>query len=123
MSQVHKVIILNQPLKIRGYSISQWLLLVLGLITAFILGSNVPGNWKIGNLPAGFLVGLSVFCLVIVFVFAFEIKPYLWWRNLILYRLNLLPRVFRPSIEPSQTYPEPVTNEPTNRPDEYYVSK
>ena len=47
MSVVQRVIILNKPFKIRGYTIVQWIILAGTLAVAFLVGSKVPPDWKI----------------------------------------------------------------------------
>lgn len=107
MSQVHRVIILNRPMKIRGYTPFQWILMVASAAGAFAVLSWFPKEWKVQNLPVGFLVGLCVFCVALVFIHASQLKTFIWWRNVIFYALGVLPRVFLPHSEPSVTYLEP----------------
>src|SRR5262249_45101386 len=96
MSLVHRVVILNKPLKIRGLTISQWVLMTIALGVAIGAGSIIPSNWKLGNLPAGFIVGLLIFCAALLFTQAMQMKPMTWWRNMIAYRLKLVPMTFLP---------------------------
>ncbi|MBY0358999.1 MAG: DUF4407 domain-containing protein [Candidatus Obscuribacterales bacterium] len=109
MSIVHKVIVLNTPLKIRGYTVPQWILLAVSVGLAFFIGAKVPPDWKIGNLPLGLFVGLAIFSVAIVFIFAAETKPMAWWRNFFLYRIfNTMPKAYYPHIEEqTQLYPDP----------------
>jgi hypothetical protein len=106
MSQVHRVVILNKPLKIRGYTPWQWGLGTVALAVAFWSFSLFPHEWKIANLPVGFIVGLLIFCAALVFISASQMKPALWWRNSIMYRLGLLPVKFLPRVLPAQIYPD-----------------
>jgi hypothetical protein len=106
VSVVQKVIILNKPLKVFEFTPVQLVLLVVSTILALIVGGKIPGTWKIGNLPAGFLIGLLIVCAAIVFVKATEIKPMQWWRNLLFYRLKLTPTRFVPHPEPANVYPD-----------------
>jgi hypothetical protein len=122
MSVVHRVIILNKPLKLRGYTISQWVLLGLTLVSALIVASWIPPTWKIGGLPVCFLVGLTVFCVGIVFVHAGQMKPPLWWMNQIYYRLNIYPKLYFPHREEGVPYPDPTIIEAGRREDESYVT-
>lgn len=121
MSLVHKVIILNKPLKIRGFTVWQWILLAVSVAVAFIFGAKVPHDWKLGNLPLGFIVGLLIVCGAMVFVGASEMKPLAWWRNLFLYRLGLAPRVFFPHVEEQgHPYPDPdIIDQPRASEDNY----
>jgi hypothetical protein len=124
MSVVQRVIPLNKPFKIRGYTILQWVILAVSVALAFIIGANIPKDWKLGNLPLGFLVGLGIFCGAIVFVSASQMKPFAWWRNVILDRLGISPRVYIPHREPGYEYPDSTIIEPTKREDQaYYESE
>ena len=104
MSQLQRVIPLNKPFKLRGYTIGQWLILGLSLAVAMLVGSKVPGDWKLDKIPVGFLVGLLIFCLAIVFVSATQMHPLIWWRNQLLYKLGLAPRLVLPSRDPPLPY-------------------
>lgn len=106
MSQIQKVIILNKPLKIFEFTPFQLVLMALSCFFALLCGNKIPGDWKIGNLPAGFLVGLLIVCAAIVFVKMTEIKPMLWWRNLLAYRLNLVASTWLPHPEEAPLYPD-----------------
>lgn len=121
MSQIQKVILLNKPMKIFEFTPFQLVLMFVSTITAFIVGSNVPHDWKIANLPAGFIIGLVIICLAIVFVKMSEVKPWLWWRNAVVYKLNMMPTVFMPRPEPGQVYPDPTIIDVKKRANEYYV--
>jgi hypothetical protein len=107
MSLVHRVIPLNKPFKLRGYTFPQWVLLALSVGIAFLVGSKLPGDLKIGNIPIGIIVGVGIISGAIVFVSASEMKPAAWWKNLFLYRLKLTPTIFHPHAEPGQIYPDP----------------
>jgi len=122
MSQIHKVILLNKPLKIFDFTPFQLILMFCATITAFIVASNIPQSYKLPNgLPVGFVVGMLIFCGAIVVVKMSEVKPWAWWRNLVLYRLNMVPTVFLPRPEPGQLYPDPTIIDAKRRADEYYV--
>lgn len=121
MSQIHKVILLNKPLKIFDFTPFQLILMFFSIVLAFVVGSNIPQNMKVGNLPAGFLAGMLILCGSIVVVKMSEVKPWAWWRNLILYRLNMVPTVFLPRPEPGQLYPDPTIIDVKKRSEEYYV--
>lgn len=122
MSVIQRVIILNKPFRIRGYTIIQWVILVGALAIGFLVGSKVPGDWKLGNIPLGFLIGLSIVCGAIVFVSASQMKPAAWWRNTILYGLKMSPRMFLPHPEEGNIYPDPSIVEPTRVRDDAYIS-
>ena len=123
MSLVHRVIILNKPLKIRGFTVSQWVVMVLAAATAFGVGSAMPGNWKVGNLPVGFLVGLGIFCGAMLISQGLQMKPLTWWRNMIAYRLKLVPMTYLPHSEPGTIYPDPTVVDPGRKEDLPYVSR
>lgn len=112
MSQIHRVIILNKPLKIRGYTPFQWVLLASSLAVAFYIGSAVPREWKFGNIPAGFVIGMPIFIAAMVFVTASQMKPMIWWKNAILYGLKLMPLMFFPHNEEGSLYPDPSIIDP-----------
>jgi hypothetical protein len=106
MSVVQKVVILNKPLKILEFTPVQWVMMVFSACAAFIIWQKTPSEWKLGNLPAGFLFGLLVVCAAIVFVKATEIKPAKWWVNVIFYRLKFWPSRYLPHPEPAPDYPD-----------------
>jgi hypothetical protein len=122
MSVVQRVIILNKPFKIRGYTIWQWILLASALALAFLVGTKIPQGWKLGNLPLGFIVGLLIFCAAIVFVSASQMKPFAWWRNKFLYTFGMAPTVFMPKREEGQEYPDSTIEKPVKREDQSYVA-
>lgn len=123
MSVVHRVIILNKPLKIQGFSIGQWALMALGVAGGFIGAFNlVPKEWKILGAPAGVFVFVAIVGGVMVFVKACEMKPAAWWRNLLAYRLKLAPSVFLPRCEDGHVYPDPSIVEPGSGEERPYVS-
>jgi hypothetical protein len=121
MSLVHRVIILNKPLKIRGFTLFQWAMMVLAAGLAFALGSYVPKEWKLANLPVGFLLGLCIFSAVLVLINALEMRPLAWWKNQFLYRLKLVPSVFLPHPQEATPYPDATIIEPARKEDTYYV--
>jgi peptidoglycan/LPS O-acetylase OafA/YrhL len=122
MSVVHRVITLNKPFKIRGYTILQWIILTVSLAAGFLVGSKCPHEWKVGNLPVGFIIGLLIVCSAIVFVSASQMKPFAWWRNKILYTLGLSPVVYLPKREEGQEYPDSTIKEIIKREDQPYVT-
>ncbi len=96
-------------------------LCVIGFILAFLAGTNVPG--KVGTLPAGFLVGLLIFCLSIVAGRMTEIHPLIWWKNRALYTLGILPRSYIPRPnEIGHPYPDPTIIEASQE-EEFYIDK
>ena len=121
MSRIHRVVRLNKPLKIGGHTPFQWVLMVVAVAIALIVGSKMPGDWKIGNLPAGFLVGLLIFCGALVYIQMSQMKPFAWWRNIVLYRLRLVPVKFLPRTFPGIEYPDSSIQDDDRKVDEYYV--
>ncbi len=123
MSLVHKVIILNKPLKIRGFTFGQWAILVIAVGLGFLLAFKVPQDWKLGNLPLGLFVWVIIVGGAMVGVNAAEFKPFAWWRNLFLYKLmGTLPKAYYPHIEEqTQIYPDPDVIDPVRREDEGYI--
>jgi hypothetical protein len=103
MAIVHKVIVLNTPFKLFGFSFIQWLvLLVTGLIGLWI-GFSMP-TVKFNGLPLGFLVFMAILCGGMVFVHASLIQPWQWWRNRFLHIAKLLPTEILPKPQPIKTY-------------------
>lgn len=123
MAVVHRVILLNKSLKIRGYTLLQWGMLILAVALAFGLGSYMPKEWKFGNLPAGVLVFVAIVSAAFVFIHASEMKPWLWWKNQLFYRLHLKPTKFLPHPEPSKEYPDSSIIDPIKQKDRYYVQQ
>lgn len=121
MSRIHRVVRLNKPLKIGGFTPWQWVLMVIALALAFLVGSKLPGDWKVGNLPAGFLVGLLIFCGALVYIQMSQMKPFAWWRNQVLYKLKLVPDQFLPRTYPGIEYPDSSIHDDDRKVDEYYV--
>ena len=106
MSISQRVVILNKPLKIYNYTIIQWIVLAGTLVLALLVGFHMPGNIKVANLPLGFWLGLTIFCLGIVFVHAVQMKPFAWWRNQIFYHLDIYPKLVLPHVENGNIYPD-----------------
>lgn len=122
MSQVHRVINLREPFKIFGMTLHQIFFIAIGVIVAFALGSRIPGDVKIGNLPAGFILGVIVVCLSIVAGSFSQLKPMIWWRNMLFYRLGILPSLYIPKSEPGQLYPDSTIIERQDA-EEFYVER
>lgn len=121
MSRVHKVIILNKPFKIADFTISQILLFGLVIVVGLFTASQVPQAWKVGHLPANFLVGLGFVCLGLVGVKFTDLKPMVWWKNMVLYKLKLVPTQFIPKPEEAQIYPDPTIIEARKKSDDFYI--
>ena len=121
MSQIQRVIILNKPFKIRGYTIMQWLSLGAGLALALLVGTKIPHDMKLGNLPLGFVIGMLIFSTGIVLVHLCQVKPLAWWRNRLVYSLGIAPTVYLPKREEGQEYPDSSIKQAPKREDQPYV--
>jgi hypothetical protein len=122
MSVVQRVIVLNKPFKIRGYTIPQWLVLGLASVVAlFVATKVVPNDWKINGAPAGVFAFVIVLGAGIAYVSATQMKPVAWWRNKFLYGLKVVPDVYLPKREEAQVYPDPTIIEPRKREDQNYI--
>ena len=121
MSQVHKVIVLNKPLKIFEFTPFQLILLVGSVILALIAASKCPKEWKFNGVPGGAWVAIGIVCVALVLVKMSELKPWAWWKNLMIYRMRLVPNIFLPKPEPAPLYPDPTIIEPKKRSEEFYV--
>lgn len=121
MSQVHKVIVLNKPLKIFEFTPIQLAMLVIAIIGGLLIASNMPKEWKFNNVPAGVFVFVAVVGAAMVLGKMSEVKPWMWWKNLIVYRLGLAPNMFVPKPEPAPLYPDPNIIETKKKTEQYYV--
>jgi hypothetical protein len=122
MSQVHRVINLREPFKLFGMTLHQIGWLAMGVILAFAVGSRVPGDWKLGNVPAGIVLGICIVGVAIVAGGFTELKPMVWWRNMFMYRLGLCPKLYIPKAEFGQVYPDPTITERSDA-EEFYVER
>ncbi|HEY9732652.1 MAG TPA: hypothetical protein V6C89_12110 [Drouetiella sp.] len=121
MSQVHKVIILNKPLKIFDFTPIQLIMHVIAIITALLMATNMPKEWKFNNVPAGVFVFVAIVGASIVLGKMSEVKPWSWWKNMVLYRLGLVPNLFVPKPEPAPLYPDPNIIDSKKKTEQYYV--
>lgn len=121
MSLVHRVIILNQPLKIFGFAPLQLGLLVVWVIVGLVLAGRFPGEWKFHNVPIGVWFAIFWFCIALVAVKMSEVKPWSWWKNMLTYRLNLVPKTYIPKIEAAQPYPDGNIIELKKSTEKFYV--
>jgi uncharacterized membrane protein required for colicin V production len=99
MSQIHKVIDLKQPLKIFDFTPFQIIVMAFGLIGGLIAGTQNYGNAKVNGLPVGFLIGLLIFCVSMVISHMAQIKPFVWWKSMVIYKLKLAPTIYMPHPE------------------------
>ena len=123
MSVVQRVIVLNKPFKIRGYTIPQWLILGVAAILALIVATKViPQDWKFNGAPVGVFAFVMVLGAGIAYVSATQMKPLAWWRNKALYGLHIMPRTYLPRREEAQLYPDPTIIERVKREDQNYIN-
>lgn len=121
MSQVHKVIVLNKPLKIFEFTPIQLGMLVVAIIGGLLIATNMPKEWKFNNVPAGVFVFVGVVGAAMVLGKMSEVKPWMWWRNMVIYRLGIVPNTFVPKPEPAPLYPDPNIIETKKKTEGYYV--
>lgn len=122
MSVVHRVIVLNKPFKIRGYTIMQWLVLGVCAVLALFLATKCPQNWKFNGAPVGVFVFVIVLGAGIAYVSATQMKPGAWWRNKFLYTLGVCPTIFLPKREEAVIYPDPTIIDHGKREDNRYIT-
>ncbi len=128
MSRIHKVVILNKPLKIPlpivgSFTPFQWALLAVSVGIGFLIATRViPPDWKIGNnMPVSVLSFVLTIMGAVVFIFACRLKPLAWWRNLLLYRLGLNSVELHPRTDPGIEYPDPSITDDQKGKDDFYV--
>lgn len=120
MSQVHKVINLKTPLKVFGLTLKQLFFTVIGVVLGFFFATKCPGDWKVGNLPAGLFAFIGSVSVGAAAGFMTELKPMCWWKNSFGYRLGLLNRIYIPKPSEAPLYPDPTIIEKQVS-EEYYV--
>jgi hypothetical protein len=121
LSRINKVIILNKPFKLMDFTIRQILLLVVIIGLGLLVFSRIPQQWKLGHLPVNFLVLLGFVCVGLPMVKFTDLKPMAWWKNVVLYKLKLVPAVFIPKPEKGHIYPDPTIVEVNTKKDEFYI--
>jgi hypothetical protein len=105
MAIVHKVIVLNKPFKVFGFTFVQLIFLALAGLIGLWLGTAVP-QVKINGIQLGAWITFVITpCVALVAVNASSIKPWQWWRNRILSLSNLLPTEILPKPSPANMYP------------------
>jgi hypothetical protein len=122
MSRIHRVIVLNKPLKIRGFTILQWVSLGLSIALGLWVSTTfIPKDWKIANAPAGVFIFVAIVGGIIALISALEIKPLIWWINNVTYRLGMMPIVYLPHGESATVYPDPTMIEINKEANEFYA--
>jgi hypothetical protein len=121
MSLVHKVIVLNKPLKIRGQTPSQWVMLLLAVGFSFWFSSTFPPTWKFHNVPIGVWAGIGSMSALMVPIYGLQSRPLKWWRNCLLYGMGLLPKLYLPRSEEPVLYPDPTIKEVAKKSTENYM--
>jgi hypothetical protein len=96
-------------------------MLVTSIIGGLLIASNMPKDWKFNNVPAGVFVFVAVVGAAMVLGKMSEVKPWMWWKNMLFYRLGIIPSVFVPKPEPAPLYPDPTIIETKKKSDGYYV--
>jgi hypothetical protein len=105
MAIVQKVIVLNKPFKIFGFTFVQWIILAGTALAGLWLGTAMP-QVKFNGIQLGIWITITTPCIALVCVNASSIKPWQWWRNRILSLSNLLPTEILPQPRPANIYPE-----------------
>jgi hypothetical protein len=118
---MHKVIILNKPLKVFDFTIVQLVMMFFSVIISFVVSSWVPKEWKFNGMPGQAVTFIILICIAIALVKMSEIKPWGWWINNILYRLKIVPTIYLPRSESAPIYPDPTIIEPKKKSDDNYV--
>jgi hypothetical protein len=121
MSQMHKVIVLNKPLKVFDFTIIQLGLMFFSILLAFFAASQVPKDVKINGMPGGVVVLIILLCIAIALVKMSEVKPWSWWINAFAYRINAVPTVWMPHPEIAPIYPDPTIIEPKKKGEDNYI--
>jgi hypothetical protein len=121
MSQMHKVIILNKPLKVFDFTIIQLGMMFFAVLFAFAAATQVPKEVKVNGMPGGAVVFIVLICAAIALVKMSEIKPWAWWKNMLVYRFKMVPTVWLPHPEIAPIYPDPTIIEAKKREDNNYV--
>lgn len=120
MSVVQRVIVLNKPFKIRGYTIVQWLVMGVAAVFGLIVATKLPGDWKINGAPIGVFAFVGILGAGIAYVSATQMKPPAWWRNKFLYTLGIVPSIYLPNREEGIVYPDPTIQDRVKRDDTDY---
>jgi hypothetical protein len=121
MSQMHKVIILNKPMKIWDFTIIQWGMLSVAALLAFAAAAQVPKEVKINGMPGGAVAFICLICVALALVKMSEVKPWGWWKNMLAYRLKAVPTTWMPHPEIAPIYPDPTIIEAKKQGDDNYV--
>ncbi len=115
MAIVHKVIVLNKPFKLFGFTIFQGIALVFAALLGLWVGTSMPAI-KVNGIPIGIWSFILITSGAIVPIYALQIKPWAWWRNRVLSLAKLLPSEILPKPEAPTTYLEGVSKEKSKLP-------
>ncbi len=121
MSQMHKVIILNKPLKVFDFTIIQLGMMFFAVLLSFAAATQVPKDVKVNGMPGGAVLFIVLICAAIALVKMSEIKPWGWWRNMLVYRMKMVPTVWMPHPEVAPIYPDPTIIEVKKKSEENFV--
>jgi hypothetical protein len=103
MAIVHKVIVLNKPFKLFGFTIFQGIALIFSALIGLWVSTSMPPI-KINGIPLGIWMFILITSAAIVPIYALQIKPWPWWRNRVLYVARLLPTEIFPKPQTANTY-------------------
>lgn len=106
MSYVQRVILLNKPMKVFGFEPKQLGLLTVWVISGLIFAGRFPGDWKFHNFPIGVWFFIIWMCAAVAVVMGTRLKPALWWRNIVLYKLGMAHTTYISHLEPAPNYPD-----------------
>lgn len=99
MSSQHKVLILNKPFRIYGFTPPQMGCFVLSFVLALLAAKHLPA-WQIAHIPLSFLCGLLLLSIGLTITQATNIRPLAWWRKRLEFAMKALP-MYLPDIHVS----------------------
>ncbi len=105
MAIIQKVIVLNTPFKLFGFTFAQLITLLVASLLGLWIGSLMP-SVKIGPAPLNVWVIILTPGGAMTFIAASQMKTWQWWRNRILGLSNLLPSEVLPKPQQAPIYLE-----------------
>lgn len=106
MSYVQKVIILNKPLKVFGFEPRQLGAMAVWVVSGLILAGRFPGEWKFHNFPIGVWFFILWMCAAVAVVMGTRLKPIVWWKNILVYKLGMAYTTYVSRVEVAPIYPD-----------------
>lgn len=103
MAIIQKVIVLNTPFKLFGFTFMQLVILLVAALLGLWIGSLMPPI-KIGPAPLNVWVIILTPGAAMTFIAASQMKSWQWWRNRIFGLANLLPTQVLPKPRPAPIY-------------------